>query len=48
MNVSTDQCFASLGPIEQNPAHVVLVRHGNPWHEGAAAAVDSARRLGRS
>jgi glyoxylase-like metal-dependent hydrolase (beta-lactamase superfamily II) len=48
MNVSTDQCFASLASIEQNPARVVLVGHGDPWLDGAAAAVESARRLGRS
>jgi glyoxylase-like metal-dependent hydrolase (beta-lactamase superfamily II) len=47
-NVSTDQCFASLAAIEQNPARVLLVGHGEPWHDGAAAAVDSARRLGRT
>lgn len=48
MNVSTDQCFASLQRIEQNPARAVLVGHGDPWLDGAAAAVESARRLGRS
>ena len=48
MNVSTNQCFASLGSIEQNPALVVLVGHGDPWRGGAAAAVASARNLGRS
>jgi glyoxylase-like metal-dependent hydrolase (beta-lactamase superfamily II) len=48
MNVSTDQCFASLEPIEHIPTRVVLVGHGDPWREGAAAAVHNARRLGRS
>lgn len=48
MNVSTDQCFASLAPIEQIPARVVLVGHGNPWRDSAASAVENARRLGRS
>ena len=48
MNVSTDQCFTSLAAIEQNPARAVLAGHGDPWLDGAAAAVESARRLGRS
>lgn len=48
MNVSTDQCFESLKAIEQIPAQVVLPGHGEPWREGAAAAVESARRLGRT
>jgi glyoxylase-like metal-dependent hydrolase (beta-lactamase superfamily II) len=48
LNVSTDQCFNSLAAIEQLPAQVVLVGHGDPWREGAAAAVASAHRLGRS
>jgi glyoxylase-like metal-dependent hydrolase (beta-lactamase superfamily II) len=48
LNVSTDQCFDSLAAIEQSPAEVVLVGHGGPWRDGAARAVESARRLGRS
>jgi glyoxylase-like metal-dependent hydrolase (beta-lactamase superfamily II) len=48
LNVSTDQCFASLAAIEENPAQVVLVGHGDPWRDGAARAVESARGLGRS
>lgn len=48
MNVSTDQCFASLTAIEECSAQVVLVGHGEPWHDGSARAVESARRLGRS
>lgn len=48
MNISTDQCFASLAAIEQNPARVVLVGHGSPWLDGAPAAVESARGMGRS
>jgi glyoxylase-like metal-dependent hydrolase (beta-lactamase superfamily II) len=48
LNVSTDQCFASLAAIEQIPAEVALPGHGDPWTQGAGLAVDSARRLGRS
>jgi len=48
LNVSTDQCFESLHAIEQTQAQIVLPGHGEPWREGSAAAVDSARRLGRS
>lgn len=48
MNVSTDECFASLAAIEQIPAPTVLPGHGDPWHDGAAQAVASARSLGRS
>ena len=48
LNVSTDQCLESLHAIEQTQAQVVLPGHGEPWRDGSAAAVDSARRLGRS
>lgn len=48
LNVSTDECFTSLAAIEQIPAQVVLTGHGDPWRQGAALAVQSARRLGRS
>jgi glyoxylase-like metal-dependent hydrolase (beta-lactamase superfamily II) len=48
LNVSTDQCFDSLDAIEQVPAQVLLPGHGDPWRQGSAAAVESARRLGRS
>jgi glyoxylase-like metal-dependent hydrolase (beta-lactamase superfamily II) len=48
LNVSTDQCFASLAAIEDTPAQILLVGHGEPWRDGAARAVESARRLGRS
>ena len=47
LNVSTDQCFQSLEAIEQAPARVLLPGHGDPWRDGSAAAVQSARRLGR-
>lgn len=48
LNVSTDQCFDSLGAIEGTSAEVLLVGHGDPWRDGTAAAIESARRLGRS
>ncbi len=48
LNVSTDQCFDSLQSIEQVSAQVLLPGHGDPWRDGAAAAVESAHRLGRS
>jgi glyoxylase-like metal-dependent hydrolase (beta-lactamase superfamily II) len=48
LNVSTDQCLESLHAIEQTQAQVVLPGHGDPWRDGTAAAVESARRLGRS
>jgi glyoxylase-like metal-dependent hydrolase (beta-lactamase superfamily II) len=48
LNVSTDQCFDSLQAIERVSAQVLLPGHGDPWREGAAAAIESARRLGRS
>lgn len=47
LNVSTDQCFASLAALEPIPAEVILPGHGDPWRQGAALAVESARRLGR-
>ena len=48
LNVSTDQCFESLHAIERTQAQVVLPGHGEPWRDGSASAVESARRLGRS
>lgn len=48
LNVSTDQCFESLQAIESTPADAVLPGHGDPWRNGSAAAVESARNLGRS
>jgi glyoxylase-like metal-dependent hydrolase (beta-lactamase superfamily II) len=48
LNVSTDQCFDSLEAIEHVPAQVLLPGHGDPWRQGSAPAVQSARRLGRS
>jgi glyoxylase-like metal-dependent hydrolase (beta-lactamase superfamily II) len=48
LNVSTDQCFDSLQAIEGISAQVLLAGHGDPWRQGTAAAIESARRLGRS
>ncbi len=48
LNISTDQCFESLGAIENVSATVVLPGHGDPWREGTRAAVESAKRLGRT
>jgi glyoxylase-like metal-dependent hydrolase (beta-lactamase superfamily II) len=48
LNVSTDQCFESLGVVEQANIGVVLPGHGEPWREGSAAAADRARQAGRS
>jgi glyoxylase-like metal-dependent hydrolase (beta-lactamase superfamily II) len=47
-NTSTDQCFESLGAIEGLQADVLLPGHGEPWREGAAAAAENARAVGRS
>jgi glyoxylase-like metal-dependent hydrolase (beta-lactamase superfamily II) len=47
-NVSTVDCFESLVAIESLAAEVVLPGHGEPWREGPAAAVASAREAGRS
>lgn len=48
VNVSTEQCFESLAALEGLQATVVLPGHGEPWREGAAAAVQHAREVGRS
>lgn len=47
-NVSSDQCLESLARIELLDAAVVLPGHGEPWREGAAAAVARARQAGKS
>jgi glyoxylase-like metal-dependent hydrolase (beta-lactamase superfamily II) len=47
-NTSTDQCFESLGALEGVQAETVLPGHGEPWREGAAAAVQNARQVGRT
>jgi len=47
-NVSTPQSFESLAKIEELPAELVLVGHGEPWTGGAAAAVAQARETARA
>jgi glyoxylase-like metal-dependent hydrolase (beta-lactamase superfamily II) len=43
MNVSTAQALASLAAIEDVDVPLMLVGHGEPWRDGPAAAVASAR-----
>jgi glyoxylase-like metal-dependent hydrolase (beta-lactamase superfamily II) len=45
-NASSDQALESLGAIENVQADALLFGHGDPWTEGAAAAVASARSIG--
>jgi hypothetical protein len=47
-NTSTNQCFESLAALEGLQAELVLPGHGEPWREGAAAAAQNARQVGRS
>jgi glyoxylase-like metal-dependent hydrolase (beta-lactamase superfamily II) len=47
LNTSTDQCLESLAALEGLEAKVMLPGHGEPWREGAAAAVRNARQVGR-
>ena len=42
------QALVSLDRLEGLGAHTVLPGHGEPWTGGVDAAVDHARRLGRS
>jgi glyoxylase-like metal-dependent hydrolase (beta-lactamase superfamily II) len=42
-NVDFERCFESLGALERLDAEVLLPGHGEPWREGAAAAVARAR-----
>ena len=42
-NVSNRQALESLARVETVEASVVLFGHGEPWHEGPAAAVAQAR-----
>jgi glyoxylase-like metal-dependent hydrolase (beta-lactamase superfamily II) len=42
-NVSNAQARESLAKIEDLEAELVLVGHGEPWHEGPCAAVAEAR-----
>jgi glyoxylase-like metal-dependent hydrolase (beta-lactamase superfamily II) len=46
-NASSDQALESLGAIENVQADLLLFGHGEPWTEGAAAAVASARSIGK-
>ena len=48
LNISSAQALESLSHVENVDAGVVLFGHGDPWPEGVAAAVESARRLGPS
>ena len=45
MTVNTQQALASLDRIAALDAGTVLVGHGEPWTEGAAAAVKRARAV---
>jgi glyoxylase-like metal-dependent hydrolase (beta-lactamase superfamily II) len=47
-NVSSDQCLESLGVLEDLDVDVILPGHGEPWTDGAAAAVARAREAGKS
>jgi glyoxylase-like metal-dependent hydrolase (beta-lactamase superfamily II) len=47
-NSSTDRCFESFAALEGLQAKVLLPGHGEPWPDGAAAAVEHARQVGRS
>ena len=44
--VDSTRARASLDPIEQTGARVLLPGHGEPWTRGAAEAVAQARRAG--
>jgi glyoxylase-like metal-dependent hydrolase (beta-lactamase superfamily II) len=47
-NVSNATALESLAVIEGVDAEVMLVGHGDPWHEGPAAAVAQAREAATS
>jgi hypothetical protein len=38
--------MASLGPLEETRARVVLTGHGVPWLQGVSAAAERARQAG--
>lgn len=48
LNTSTEQALASLARIAPIDAGTLLFGHGDPWDEGAAAAVERALELGPS
>src|SRR2546421_2353017 len=45
-NLSSATCLDSLTKIQDVEADVLVFGHGEPWHEGAAAAVERARATG--
>jgi glyoxylase-like metal-dependent hydrolase (beta-lactamase superfamily II) len=47
-NADSTQAVASLQQIADTGAATVLVGHGDPWTDGAQAAVDAARAAGPS
>jgi glyoxylase-like metal-dependent hydrolase (beta-lactamase superfamily II) len=48
LTVNTAQALGSLDRIAELEADTVLVGHGEPWTEGAAAAVERARAVAAS
>jgi glyoxylase-like metal-dependent hydrolase (beta-lactamase superfamily II) len=47
-NTSNDQALRSLAAIENVDAKVLLPGHGEPWRDGARAAVARVRETGRT
>lgn len=45
-NGSSEEAMRSLDRLELITTRTVLPGHGNPWHDGVASAVASARRIG--
>ena len=45
-NVSSATILDSLTKVQDSDAALLVVGHGEPWREGAAAAVDRARAVG--
>jgi glyoxylase-like metal-dependent hydrolase (beta-lactamase superfamily II) len=43
---SVEQAVESLGAVADTGAQILLPGHGEPWREGAASAVEAARRIG--
>ncbi|HEU4656008.1 MAG TPA: MBL fold metallo-hydrolase [Capillimicrobium sp.] len=48
LNASNEQAAASLDRLAALDAETLLFGHGDPWRDGAAAAVERARELGPS
>jgi glyoxylase-like metal-dependent hydrolase (beta-lactamase superfamily II) len=42
----SERAMASLGPLEETRARVVLTGHGEPWLQGVSAAAGRARQAG--